>query len=1613
MKLIYNGFDFSTIGELAITQAREMEGAPDQPQRARVTLRVRVDVFEQTYDQNRAALEQCRPALALPNAVLQWTNDAAGVDYVNQTAALVSDDLPEDWGQYHQTLNLVFSYWEQTPGGAANNVPLTFVKTGGEKVSFDVVNKWSHGASVERFSPFRSQRRQTVATIRVEGQWFGDTTDTLDNRRAALAAQAQAFNAAMNGSDGTLTFGENGAVFQGVVRIADWVCDVDQAVNAIGFSFTASYTLFPDETSYATAEFTAAERDDFNGQLVLDIQGRIQAPTEAAARVKLDAVLAAQLAARAYTGGQRLGLETTPSLVDGDDGATFIELSFNASYRKWKTTNQTATLGGVALGNVNAWRDEVTTERFDPLRSQRLRTTGGLAASGTLTADMGMAVADRRKALLVMQRQLKAQAATAEVALAYGDFSQTVRVGNFTAEINQAETGIDWSLTATYTLFPAEASYATAEFTAAERDDFTGMLTLEISGRVQAQSEAAARTALAALLGQQQTDRDYLQGQPLLFDTSPNQIQADADGVTFTELSFNASYRKWKTTNQAATFKGASKRAVPFGNVNRWRDHLTIARFDPLRPHRDKTIETIEAAGTFTADQSLSVTDRRAALLALQRAMTTEVNIGEGTLVYGDFSRVVRVAEFTAEINQAETGIDWSLTASYTVFPNETSYATAEWTAAEKDDFSGQLTLELSGRIQAPNEPAARAKLAAVLAQQVAERAYGQGQQLALDATPNRIDANADGVTFTELAFSAAYRKWKTTNLVATVQNAAGQAVPLGNVNRWRDSLGVSRYNPLRSLRERVTETIEAAGTLAGDMAVAVADRRAALLARVSKLKAAVNVPAVTLAYGDFSQSVRVAEFTAEINQAETGIDWSLTATYTLFPTESNYALADFTVEERDDFSGQLTLTVAGKIQSDSETNARTKLAAVLAAALAQRSYGKTAQALQCDASAAQLDGPDGATFTELSFTAGYRKWKTTNQLATYQPTGAAVAVPFGNVRTWRDHYAAQRFNELRSERRHATGSVEAAGTWTADPALSVTDRRTALLAQQRAMKAAVNSADGTLVYGDWSQVVRIEDFQAEVNQAETGIDWSCSASYSLFPNEGGYATADFTVDTRDEVETGDEVMTLAGRIEAPNGALARAKLDTLRTAVLKLYGWTLAQRLRNDATLSAIDANGDRTAGVPEGLETAGDFSALSLSFNEEYRRRMTGTLVSATLTRVDREDVGSQMLLTTFSGTVTATGPNAGAAYATALARAQALGANREPSIDTSTVFKGSTIAQEQRQTQATNAVEFVRLSFTYEYQSKLAAGRAFIELTTTVAQDTFGVDTETCAGSVLARDLATAQSIYAAQVRSLYASRLIQSEQTGGTVQKTQTGSGYAGQHIRFEFNLNVFSPKAAGSVGIKYSFEVNRDLLTLEQRSIVAGSCYAVNRPAADAALDGLFQMLNLGLSVRSRRVEDHERVVAGSPVDVLLKVDFEEEFMGRVTGSSGVLEMSLTEKVQYSGVRYAVQRLPFTGGQIGNGGVSLPQPAGVEAGSRTVSGTVTAATLATAQAWAVKQRALLTGDKLGNKYPQPEQWETGYEFVPRIDGIAKGTGQNVRLFRLSFTYAEILPWYPPT
>lgn len=1064
-----------------------------------------------------------------------------------------------------------------------------------------------------------------------------------------------------------------------------------------------------------------------------------------------------------------------------------------------------------------------------------------------------------------------------------------------------------------------------------------------------------------------------------------------------------------------------------FDHVTDWQEGLSVERFSAQRAHRREARGRVEVRGVILGDPLQPLETRRRQLAKQVAALRPAMNSAEGRLVFGltadpMFDRVVRVVDFKCDINQAISGITYGFAVVYTLFPDEANYATCEATFNEVDNSSGEFHLAVAGKIQAATEAQARTKLASVLAAALKQYGYTASQQLELTATPNLIGANGDGNTFTELSFSGRWRRWDKQNQRATYQ-AGAEAVDLGEVRTWVDHYTADRFDPLRDHRSRATAEIEITGTLAGDAALDLPARRKALLARQRQLKAEVNSAGGQLRFGDFQQRVRVTAFKAEVNQAVTGIEWSLKAQYTLFPDEASYATCEATAEEKNHYNGELTLQLTGKIRAASEAVARAKLSTTLTAFLVQYGYDRGAQPLELTITPNRLEAnADGTTFTELAFQGSWRRWSATNQVATFTATGKPTAVPFGQVKMWDDGYKAERFSVHRSQRRHATGTIAASGTFAADTALALKPRRVALLAVQRRMKEECNSAEGLLKFGDWSQVVRIDEFVAHINQAETGIDWAFTASYSLFPNEGGYATAEFTAEQREDVEAGDQYLNFAGEIDAPNATLARAKLASLRTTTLGIYGYGLGQRTSATDSVREITANADATSTVAEGLETAGDVpgvSFLRLSFNEVYRRRLPGTIVSSNYSVATREDVTNGLLITTYAGTVAATGATADMATAAALLRASAIGGNKAAALENG-FLKAQTLTLERRQTTATVAEEFTRLTFSYEYQSKLGAGRAYLEVSTQLVTDNFGPDSETVSGFVVARDWSTAQAIYQQQARAAYATRLLRQETVTQSVVQVESPSAlvlpagtfnFTSQPQRLEFSFTVVRDKAAGRVTGRYSLSVQRDFRNRKRLARLRGTLVAGSRAAAEAFLTQL--AAPLGALMESSRDEEHEFAPG---VDQWVKLEFEDAYEGVLTEQSGLIEMRLTESVTYSGTRWAVQPVPFA--TNGGGGVSIPQAAGLTEGSRQIRGTVSAATLAIALSWAYRHRKLLTGDRDGTFCPQPEQLETDYEFAPRVDGIAEdgvagaGSVANVQIYRVNFTFAELLPNYLP-
>lgn len=850
-----------------------------------------------------------------------------------------------------------------------------------------------------------------------------------------------------------------------------------------------------------------------------------------------------------------------------------------------------------------------------------------------------------------------------------------------------------------------------------------------------------------------------------------------------------------------------------------------------------------------------------------------------------------------------------------------------------------------------------------------------------------------------------------TSNLPLVIKPTTGTVttITLNNVRDWEETDTVERWSPLHSQRKMIIRKVTVSGVILSDPTQTI-DQQREFLAGQKSLLDGLDGRECLMTFGDFfSQTVRVDEFTAKVDQGANQLAYSFTSHYTIFPDEAGYAMAEYQAAQRDNNTGELFLDVTGKIMASDEPTARARLATLTTTVLASYQFN-AGQPLKTESSASQVspagtDDPD--FFTELSFSFSYRKWRTDNQDATFKAVGASTPVNLPNIKVWAVDYNAKRFSELRSQRQYAGGRVECSGTIPGDMTITIANRRTALLALINGLIAAVNKADGTLARGTlFNQVVRVENFKAEINQAITGIDWSLSAIWTNFPNETGYATTEYSVATRDSVEDGEQYLVFSGRIWAQSAIAATAQLNSVRSTVLTTYQFAAAQQIREESNTNKVYANGDKTAGLST-VEGSDGTTFIELTWTEEYRQRLAG-LLNWNLKTAQKDDLPSGLRMTTYNGVVQATGSTPDAAYAAALAQAQTLGANKEAAIGNNAFLKSSTITQDTRQTRADNGIEFVRLEFSYEYQSKLATGNMYVEVSMELAQDAFGMDLQNVSGFIMATDFGSAEDVFAS-IRSLYGSQLVRNERTNETqVQALTPNMGsFDIQPMRLDFAFSVFQPKGT-RVAIKYGISVMQDIINLQLNTRLHGSIWASSMAAAQSAMTTLMGISGNGSLIRQETTEDHENTNDSS--DYFVKMDFDLEYTAALKGVADLIEMNLVEEVNYSGPRWVViPTLAQTG--VAGSGYSVVQNLSFKEGGRVVRGSVTALNLTSAQAWAKKQRGLLVGT-----YVQPEQWSTTRDFVPRIEAVAflpqgaPGT-VNVRIYRVEFTFSEILPNYP--
>lgn len=623
-----------------------------------------------------------------------------------------------------------------------------------------------------------------------------------------------------------------------------------------------------------------------------------------------------------------------------------------------------------------------------------------------------------------------------------------------------------------------------------------------------------------------------------------------------------------------------------------------------------------------------------------------------------------------------------------------------------------------------------------------------------------------------------------------------------------------------------------------------------------------------------------------------------------------------------------------------------------------------------------------------------------------------------GNVTSWKEEFQVQRFDEFKNLRRRHSGNVSCSGFIPANTNLNNTadadnleTRRAALILKANALRDEMDGQTGRLEYKQvgatvFDKIVRIESLGAEVNQAVDGVKWDMTFSYTQFPNEDSFAAAEFKVGIKKMPDAGNVEMLFTGKISGSTDLAAVAKLDTIRIATLADQGFNAADIISENHTQDLLNVpdSDDGQGGSPNTFTV--------LNFEETYRRRLTlfqgQSLVSWTLGIDDSDALADGTRTRTYSGSVTASGATADAAYSAAAAKASELGDNKYP-------FRMSGKVAQSTQKIAQGDIQFVQVDFAYGY--KIKGTRIHLALSTAAPKGTFDEYTRTISGTIQAKSKTEAFDVYESEVFANYSSGHVRRNDTKWTEASVQDGTygfpgsfsaqqSYLGQFGALEFTIEVLDDRAGSDFAFSYNISIETEYLSNTLSTEVSGRFRGSPSDMQDAAdnkaNNKIDQMLvRLGYSILSRISESRSLIV--EEIGIAKKnvgVSFTSRFRTRLSTAAQVLRSKISETIVYAGNRWVAGAVPD--------GPAVMMYTGVKEGSRTVSGSVVATTEAAAMAWinTAKEMAF-PGVQPTTRYRMAPTITRSWEFDAYVEGIARGT-PNHNIVQFEFSQEEVLP-----
>ena len=224
---------------------------------------------------------------------------------------------------------------------------------------------------------------------------------------------------------------------------------------------------------------------------------------------------------------------------------------------------------------------------------------------------------------------------------------------------------------------------------------------------------------------------------------------------------------------------GSAGTPISLGRITGERQGYRSTKYSEMRNIRERAAGSVVLTGYITAaftTETVATSDtRQAQLWALKQQMDLQLKGRDGTLTYQNangswFNRIVRVQDFEMNVGQVVNDIPWTLTAEWTDFPNESTYAAADIHIGRGEDReSGEKSVRLTGKIGAPSPTLANSKLQYLMTAVLNNAAITDSDPLWKGLPPHTSEINPRFINSDDTQTNSAGVAQSPTNSVGSV----------------------------------------------------------------------------------------------------------------------------------------------------------------------------------------------------------------------------------------------------------------------------------------------------------------------------------------------------------------------------------------------------------------------------------------------------------------------------------------------------------------------------------------------------------------------------------------------------------------------------------------------------------------------------------------------------------------------------------------------------------------------------------------------------------------------------------------------------------------------------